>query len=82
MWIYGSRKGRAFMMTLCQDPGQKSGEVSHVPDLGSIMDHGFKGTSPVSGDALDLPVSGRIVVSRPGPPEPDLGVTLRLPGPV
>ena len=33
----------------------------------------------MSGDASDLPVSIRIVVSGPGPPEPELGDTLGLP---
>ena len=50
------------------EPGSKSpesGDVSHVSVLGGIVDNGLKGPSPVSGDASDLPVSVRMVVSGP-----------------
>ena len=77
MWIYGSRRGWVFMITLGQDPGRKvrSRERCRMCQtwvVSWIMV--LKWHSPVSGDASDRLVSVKIVVSGPGPPE--LGDTL------
>ena len=54
------------------------GEGSPLSILSDIGETDFMGPSPVVGDASDPPVSVGRIISGPSPPEPELGVILKL----
>ena len=72
--------GRA-LIPFCQKgpKGPEPGEMLHLPILSDIGVTDFKGHSLGFGDVSDPHVSVGGIISGPGPPDPELGDTLRLP---